>query len=171
MDDSNTVVISNREEGEKINFFKNKKFFWLQISLLILILGLVLSVYLIQRQTYLKSQAYSYTEYTEKPVTQTPSSVVEISNSYAFASPLKAGLGGEFIRVTVYVLDAQGMGIKGKSVEIGQVTDLQIKEVLVTTDDTGMAYFDISSSKAGLYIVQPAVEGKPLNQRINITFE
>lgn len=168
MDDSNIVVVSHREDKEKTSFFKNKKYFWLQILLLILILGLVISVYLIQRQTYYKSQAYSY---TETAATQTPSSIVAISNSYAFASPLKAKITGEFIRVTIYVLDAQGMGIKGKSVEIGQVTDLQIKEVLATTDDTGMAYFDISSSKAGLYIIQPVVEGKLLNQKINITFE
>lgn len=161
MDDVNNVVVGGREEG------KSKKYFWLLILLLISILVLVVSVYLIQKQTYYKSKAYSYTENPVSP----PVSSVEISNSYAFASPLRAKTGGEFIRVTVYVLDAQGMGIMGKTVEIGQVPELQISNVQATTDDTGMVFFDISSTKRGLYIVQPVVEGKILNQRINITFE
>lgn len=146
---------------------KSKKYLWFLVLLLISILVLVVSVYLIQRQTYYKSKAYSYTESAVSP----PPNSVEISNSYAFVSPLKAKAGGEFIRVTVYVLDARGMGIKGKSVEIGQVPGLQVNNVQGSSDDTGMVFFDISSSKTGLYIIQPIVEGKPLNQRINITFE
>jgi hypothetical protein len=160
MDDVNNVVVGDHEEG------KNRKYLWLLIPLLILILILAISVYFIQKQTFYKSKAYSYTETSVSP----PPSSVEIGNSYAFASPLKAKAGGEYIRVTVYVLDAQGVGIKGKSVEIGQVEGLTINDVQATSDDSGMVYFDISSSKAGLYIVQPIIEGKILNQRINITF-
>lgn len=161
MDDVNNVVVANEKEG------KGRKYLWLLILLLILILILAVSVYLIQKQTFYKSKAYSY---TENPITQ-PVGSVEISNSYAFASPLKAKTGGEYIRVTVYVLDAQGLGIRGKSVEMGEVAGLAVNDVQGTSDDGGMVAFDISSEKAGLYIVQPVVEGKILNQRIEITFE
>lgn len=146
---------------------RSKKYLWLLVLLLIAILILAVSVYLIQKQTFYKSRAYSY---TETAVSQPPDSV-EIANSYAFASPLRAKAGGEYIRVTVYVLDAQGVGIKGKTVEIGEVEGLSINDVQGISDDTGMVYFDISSTKAGLFVVQPVVAGRLLNQRINITFE
>jgi len=146
---------------------KGKRNIWLVILLLILILFLVVAVYLVQKQTFYKSRAYSYTETAVSP----PASNVEIANSYAFASPLKAKSGGEYIRVTVYVLDAQGVGIKGKSVEIGEAEGLEINEVQATSDDTGMVLFDIASTKEGLFIIQPVVDGKILSQRINITFE
>ncbi|KKU30751.1 MAG: hypothetical protein UX46_C0013G0006 [Candidatus Amesbacteria bacterium GW2011_GWC1_46_24] len=145
---------------------KGKRNIWLVILLLILILFLVVAVYLVQKQTFYKSRAYSYTETVVSPVNN-----VEIANSYAFASPLKAKSGGEYIRVTVYVLDAQGMGIKGKSVEIGEAEGLEINEVQATSDDTGMVLFDIASTKEGLFIIQPVVDGRILSQRINITFE
>jgi hypothetical protein len=161
MDDVNNVIVRGREEG------RGRKYLWLIVLLLVSILILIVSVYLIQKQTFYKSKAYSYTETSVSP----PPNSVEISNSYAFVSPLKAKAGGEYIRVTVYVLDAQGVGIKGKSAEIGQVEGLTINDVQATSDDSGMVYFDISSSKPGLYIIQPIVEGKILNQRINITFE
>ena len=145
---------------------KGKRNIWLVILLLILILFLVVAVYLVQKQIFYKSRAYSYTETVVSPVSN-----VEIANSYAFASPLKAKSGGEYIRVTVYVLDAQGMGIKGKSVEIGEAEGLEINEVQATSDDTGMVLFDIASTKEGLFIIQPVVDGRILSQRINITFE
>ena len=145
---------------------KGKRNIWLVILLLILILFLVVAVYLVQKQTFYKSRAYSYTE-----TVVSPASNVEITNSYAFASPLKAKSGGEYIRVTVYVLDAQGMGIKGKSVEIGEAEGLEINEVQATSNDTGMVLFDIASTKEGLFIIQPVVDGRILSQRINITFE
>jgi ABC-type uncharacterized transport system involved in gliding motility auxiliary subunit len=161
MDDVNNLVVSDKKEGG------GKKYLWLLILLLILILILVVAVYLIQKQTFYKSKAYSYTEST----ISVPSSGVEIANSYAFASPLKAKTGGEYIRVTIYVLDAQGLGIKGKSVELGEAAGLTVNDAQATSDDSGMVYFDVSSSKAGLYVIQPIIEGKILSQKINITFE
>lgn len=146
---------------------KGKRNIWLVVLLLILILILVVSIYLVQKQTFYKSRAYSYTETAVSP----PAASVEIANSYAFASPLKAKIGGEYIRVTVYVLDAQGRGIKGKVVEIGGAEGLQINEIQATSDDTGMVLFDIAATRAGLYIIQPVIDGKILSQRINITFE
>ncbi|MBU0998299.1 hypothetical protein KJ570_02120 [Patescibacteria group bacterium] len=144
-----------------------KPYFFLSISILILILGLVIAIYLVQQRTYIKSKAYSYSESGIPPVT---SGQVSLSNSYVFASPIEAISGGEYIRITVFVLDQEGSGIVNKKVAVGNIPDLLFDSNVKETDAYGKAFFDVKSSKAGTYIIEVAVEGKALEQRVKISF-
>lgn len=149
---------------------KRRSLFWIIPVLLILIAILIVGVYLVQKQVFYRSQAYSEEVI---PVTspQPQSSQVDIANCYAFASPLNAKIGGSSIRITVYVLDSEGRGVPGQTVELTAVPGISIDSSNAKTDATGMAFLDISASQPGLYVVEPYVGGKPLNQMIDITFE
>jgi flagellar basal body-associated protein FliL len=152
-------------EREENNNYKRKNSLWLIIAIIIIIILLLilfLSLYLVRRRTQITGKAYG-------PV---PSSQVELSNSYMFASPLKAKANDmERIRMTVFILDSQGKGVMGKQVIMGQQKDVTIDTIQNPTDEVGQAIFDITSSKKGLYIIEASVDGKALNQRVNITFE
>ena len=165
-DDSQSQYSQYGVSNEK----KNRNFFWIIPVLLILIAILVVGVYLVQKQTFYRSSAYS--EQVAPPASLEPAaSQVDIANCYAFASPLKAKIGGSSIRITVYVLDSQGKGVPGQTVELAEIPGINIDKSNAKTDATGMAFLDISASKPGLYVVEPSVNGKPLNQEISITFE
>lgn len=139
----------------------SKKTLWLIVFILILLLGLVVAVYLVRQRTRIIGKAYGPTMGGE----------VEIANSYMFASPLKAKMGGERIRITVFILDGQGKGVMGKMVTLGHKEMINVDVIQATTDDLGKAIFDISSTKAGLYLIDASVEDKVLPQRVSITFE
>src|SRR5690349_8467968 len=73
-------------------------------------------------------------------------------NSYVFASPLRAQANGEEkIRVTVFVLNGQGLGVPGRNVELPKNPNLLIDGVQPTTDNVGKAVFDIATRTAGVY--------------------
>lgn len=144
-----------------------KPYFFLSVSILILILGLVLAIYLVQQRTFIKSKAYSYSESEIPPVTN---GQVSFSNSYVFASPIEAKSGGEYIRITVFVLDEEGSGMVNKKVTVGDIPDLSIDRNVRETDGYGKAFFDVMSNKAGTYIIEVAVEGKALDQKVKVSF-
>ena len=144
-----------------------KPYFFLSISILILILGLVIAIYLVQQRTYIRSKAYSYSESEIPPVT---SGQVSLGNSYVFASPIEAVSGGEYIRITVFVLDQEGSGMISKKVTVGNIPDLEFDRNVRDTDAYGKAFFDVKSNKAGTYIIEVAVEGKSLDQKVKISF-
>lgn len=146
---------------------QGKPYFFLSISILVLILGLVIAIYLVQQRTYIKSKAYSYSETEIPPVT---SGQVSLSNSYVFASPIEAKSGGEYIRVTVFVLDQEGSGMVNKKVTVGNIPDLVFDRNVRETDAYGKAFFDVMSNKAGTYIIEVSVEGKALDQMVKISF-
>lgn len=92
-------------------------------------------------------------------------------NSYVFASPLSVAADGkEKIRMTVFLLDTEGLGVEGQRVYLGQTTTLSIHEVQPITDSSGKALFDISSTQKGEYFIEVGVLGKVLPQRARITF-
>lgn len=144
-----------------------KPYFFLSISILVLILGLVIAIYLVQQRTYIKSNAYSYSESEIAPVT---SGEVSLSNSYVFASPIEAKIGGEYIRITVFVLDQEGSGVEGKKVTVGDTPDLIFDRNVRETDAYGKAFFDVQSDKTGTYIIEISVEGKALEQKVKLSF-
>lgn len=97
---------------------------------------------------------------------------IEFANSYLFASPLKAKAStGERIRITVFLLDSQGMGVSGKRVILGRDDRLQVEEVQPVSDSVGKAVFDVSSNSVGVYQVEASVDGKTLSQRVTLVFE
>lgn len=132
----------------------------LTVFIFFLSLSAVWGVYLVSQTTRVKSKAY-----------ETSSKRIELSNSYLFASPLKARVGGERIRITVFILDGQGLGVSGKRVILKGEGRLQIEDIQNITDDLGKAVFEVYSNVAGVYQLEAAVEGRTLPQKVSVTFE
>lgn len=146
----------------------NKTFSIIIIVLLIIIL--ILSLILITYRTKLFTKASGNLSGN----IQTPQTVSNytITNSYVFASPLRARSGGEKIRITVFVLDGKGMGVSGVKTSVGSLGSLVTSVVIQdTTDDQGRATFDVSSDTPGVYLIQASVEGKPLDQKVTVSFD
>lgn len=141
------------------------------ILLIVFVLILILFLYLIRRPALFGSFAQSGTTSSTDTTTSviTPQSV-SFDNSYLFASPLKAAVNVERIRITAYILDGQGMGVTGKEVILGESEAIHIYPISKVTDGSGRAIFDISSSQAGLFTIEASVDGKKLNQRVTVTF-
>ena len=92
-------------------------------------------------------------------------------NSYVFASPLSALANGqEKIRVSVFLLDTEGLGVSGKRVFMGQVVELKVKEVQPISDSLGKALFDVSSTQKGEYYIEVGADSQVLPQKARITF-
>ena len=128
--------------------------------LIIIILILILSLYLSKNRIMVFSRAYG------------SGNLVELANSYLFASPLKAKAGSsERIRVTVFVLDSQGKGVFGKTVIMGSNDSVRTLPVQPTTDLIGKAVFDVSASAPGYYLMEAKVDGKVIPQRVGLTFD
>jgi hypothetical protein len=92
-------------------------------------------------------------------------------NSYIFATPLRAQANGvERVRVTVFVLNSQGLGVAGRTVDLAQNPNLLIEAVNATTDTYGKALFDVSTRRSGEYPISVKVDGTLLPQHIQISF-
>lgn len=98
-------------------------------------------------------------------------SAFSVENSYVFASPLRAKAGGlEKIRVTVFVLNNQGLGVMGKNIFVGRTEGLNIETIQGLTDQLGKAVFDITSNKPGEYYLEIKVENVLLPQKVRLSF-
>ena len=99
------------------------------------------------------------------------SSTFSKDNSYLFVSPLKAKANSdERIRLTVFVLNNQGLGVKDKKVAVSTDPQVKVEAVQASTDDFGKSLFDISSSQKGEYYLQVSVETIILPQRAHLSF-
>jgi len=90
---------------------------------------------------------------------------------------LSARVGGDKIRVTVFILDGQGKGIAGKRVTVNcrdsvscQANGIVFSDVQPQTDSLGQSIFDISGSVAGQYELQASSEGIAIPQTVTISF-
>jgi len=94
-----------------------------------------------------------------------------VDNSYLFVTPLRALANGkEKIRLTVFVLNNQGLGVLGKEVFISRDPALSVDIVQGQTDNFGKAVFDITSSKPGEYYLEVSVDGQKLPQKAHLSF-
>jgi len=94
-----------------------------------------------------------------------------IENSYIFISPLRAKANAqEKIRLTVFVLNNQGLGVLGKEVFLSRDGSLLVDIIQGQTDSFGKAVFDITSQKAGEYYLEVLVDGKKLPQKARLSF-
>lgn len=99
-------------------------------------------------------------------------SSLSVENSYVFVTPLKAKVGGEEkIRVNVFALNSQGLGVIGKTVSINNSNGLSIEAIQQITDLYGKAVFDVASVSAGDYYLDITIDNKSLPQKTKITFE
>jgi hypothetical protein len=104
---------------------------------------------------------------------------LSIANSYIFSSPTSAVAdGSSVVRITVVILDNQGLGMKDQKVNLKILEKTGGKEaekVKVTptspvTNSLGTAVFDITSSSPGEYIVVADSSGATLTQTGTLTF-
>ena len=94
-----------------------------------------------------------------------------IDNSYIFSTPSQARANGqEKIRLTVFILNNQGLGVLGKKIFIGTDPSLNIEAIQGLTDNYGKAYFDISSSKAGEYFLEIKADDTALKSKAHLVF-
>jgi len=94
-----------------------------------------------------------------------------LENSYIFITPLQARANGqEKIRMTVFILNNQGLGVLGKKVFLPPHPALNIEAIQGLTDSYGKAYFDISSSRAGEYYLEVKVDDTALTQKAHLSF-
>lgn len=107
-----------------------------------------------------------------------PQGVFNATNSYVFASPLTARVGGDKIRVTVFALDGQGRGVPNRNVAVGckdlavcQNASMVIEQVQSATDNLGQAIFDLSVPVAGKYEMEAVVEGSSIPQTVTVAFQ
>lgn len=143
------------------------------IILIIFVLILVLFLYLVRRPALFGSFAQSGGLTPTTPdSTLITSQDISFDNSYLFASPLRAAVGVERIRITAYILDGQGVGVSGQQVILGGGNSaLDIYPINQVTDQSGRAVFDISADSPGLYLIEASVGSKKLNQKVTVTFD
>jgi hypothetical protein len=95
-----------------------------------------------------------------------------VDNSYVFVSPLQAQANGqERVRVTVFILNNQGLGVAGKKVLLGSDPGLAIEAVQGVSDLTGKAIFDATSKQAGEYYLDIKVDDIVLPQKAHVSFK
>lgn len=141
---------------------KRTNYFWLIVILVIFLITLGVLVYYIRFAVSTTPKASNFNTVN----------VVSVSNSYIFASPVRATAGGDLIRVTVFILDDEGNGLYDKKVTVkSNNQDLIIKEVQSLTDETGKAIFDISSKIANQYIIEAFVDNVVLPQKLKLIFD
>ena len=99
------------------------------------------------------------------------SSFISRENSYIFASPISAPADGEsVIRITVFLLNSQGMGVAGQKVMLKTIPNITITTVNELTDSVGKATFDLTSSTPGDYTINASVSNVSLLQQVSISF-
>ncbi len=94
-----------------------------------------------------------------------------IDNSYLFVTPLRARANRqEKIRVTVFVLNNQGLGVMGRRVSLGVDQNLNTEAIQALTDSYGKAFFDIAGTKQGEYYLDVTVDDAKLKQKAHLSF-
>jgi hypothetical protein len=130
------------------------------LFIILLILGLTTTVLIVTQTTIFKSRAS--TSNSHLPVKE---------NSYLFASPIQAKADGqEKIRVTIFLLDSQGLGVSQQLVTLKVPLALQVETIQSTTDDLGKATFNLSSSVPGKFEISASTSDLNLSQKINLLF-
>lgn len=94
-----------------------------------------------------------------------------VENSYIFVTPLKAKADStEKIRLTVFVLDSQGLGVAGKTVTFHQDPGLLLDSNQVVTDNLGKATLDVAAKTAGEYYLEVSVDEIKLTQKAHLSY-
>ena len=131
--------------------------------------GIIASILMVASAVIL---AQRRTSYYSSAATGNTSKNYSRQNSYMFASPIQASADGvSSIRITVFLLDSQGLGVEGEVVDVqpqkGVLTTAKIAPI---TDTFGRAYFDVTSTNAGSYTILAEAGGVTLPQKVGISF-
>jgi len=96
---------------------------------------------------------------------------LSLDNSYVFASPISAASDGtSIIRVTVFLLNNQGMGVSGQSVILKTSGPINVSQIQPVSDNFGRATFDLTSNNPGDYKLSAEVSGVTLSQTVSVSF-
>ena len=136
---------------------------------LFIAVGIIASILMIASAVIL---AQRRTSYYSSAATSKTSKNYSRQNTYMFASPIQASADGvSSIRITVFLLDNQGLGVEGEVVDVqpqqGVLTTTKIAPI---TDTFGRAYFDVTSTNAGSYTILAEAGGVTLPQKVGISF-
>ena len=97
--------------------------------------------------------------------------LISKENSYVFASPVSAASDGlSIIRVTIFILNNQGLGVAGQKAQLQSSGPITIRETQPVTDEFGRATFDLTSSTPGDYTITAGISGLTLPQTVSISF-
>lgn len=134
-----------------------------------LLVGIILAVIIIFTATYISTIRTSYRSSAQSISSATS---ISLSNSYVFASPLTAVPDGvSIIRITVFVLNSQGLGVSDQEVTLKNTESLNVSKTQAITDSIGRAIFDVSSTTAGSYTISASAAGSVLPQKVSISFQ
>lgn len=126
----------------------------------LLLLGLILAILLVSQTAIFSGRANSSS--SKIPVKE---------NSYLFASPIQAKADSkEKIRITVFLLDSNGLGVSQQNVKLNTPSQVFIDPIQPTTDEFGKAIFDINSATPGKYQISASTSTLNLGQKINVLF-
>jgi hypothetical protein len=96
---------------------------------------------------------------------------ISTDNSFVVSAPSRAQADGkDKIRVTVLVLNTEGLGIFGKNVSIAFNPQVTMSVIQAATDSTGKAIFDMSSTVPGDYYLDVHVDQIVLPQKAHLQF-
>lgn len=130
------------------------------VFILLLLSAIGMGVYFVQQETSYVGRAREIPQ------------VYNLENSYVFASPLTTRADGrEKIRVTVFLLSDEGVGVPQRQIKLVAPTDLQAAAIQAETDSRGQAVFEVTSAVAGRFPISAQVEGKNFPQTVFINFE
>lgn len=136
---------------------------------LLIALGVGLSAITVLTAFFLASQRVSFFSSAR---TSSPPVMISGENSYIFVSPISAFADGiSTIRVTVFMLNNQGLGVAKQTVNLKTSDSLTVKQVEPITDDYGRAIFDVISSTPGNYTLNAETAGLTLSHTVSISFQ
>ncbi len=116
------------------------------------------AVFLVRSRTFLGGAAFREVVYSP-------------ANSYFFGSPLTAKANDkERIKVSVFLLDNQGLAVEGRTVELTANQAVKIENSQPKTDSTGQAIFYLTSAAVGRYEINAHSDGQPLPQVLTVNF-
>jgi hypothetical protein len=99
--------------------------------------------------------------------------VVDFSadNSYVFMNPRTAQANGtDKIRVTVMVLNGNGLGVIGKKPVIEVDSRVVVSNVQDTTNNLGEAIFEFSTTTPGDYYIKVKIDDTDIPQKAPLSF-
>lgn len=137
-----------------------------------LVAGIVVSILLILTAITVSTQRTSMFGRASAPGgASTGNTLISLENSYVFASPISAAADGtSIIRVTVFLLNNQGMGLAGQIVTLKFTGAVTVSQIQPTSDNLGRATFDLTSNTPGDYTVSAQIEGAVLPQTVSVSF-
>ena len=135
-----------------------------------LVIGIIFSIMLIITAIAVATQRLSLFGKAAEPTGV--SSFLSTENSYLFASPVSANATGtDAIRITVILMNSQGLGISGQKVSLKASGPVTVREITPLTDTFGRATFDLTSGTRGDFTVSAFVGGITLPQTVSVAYQ